>query len=254
LLSNLQKGRIIKTPRVFEAMLAVDRALFVPGGHLSPAVAYQDAPHPIGHGATISAPHMHAMCLELLADRLVPGATALDVGSGSGYLVACMAEMVTPKKTMKASEQHEGKGGEVAGASAAASGGSAGAASSSAGPSVFGIEHIGALVAASKKSLAAWDPSYEQRIQVVQGDGRLGFPGHQYDAIHVGAAAATIPQALLDQLKPGGRLVIPVGPEGGDQHLDAIDKDLQGKVTRMRVTGVRYVPLTSEEHQVKNAL
>jgi len=193
------------------------------------------------------------MCLELLADRLVPGATALDVGSGSGYLVACMAEMVTPKKTMKASEQqqHEGKGGEVAGASAASAGS---AASSSGGPSVFGIEHIGALVAASKKSLAAWDPSYEQRIEVVQGDGRLGFPGHQYDAIHVGAAAATIPQALLDQLKPGGRLVIPVGPEGGDQHLDAIDKDASGKITRMRVTGVRYVPLTSEEHQVKNAL
>jgi len=251
LVENLRKGHIIKTQRVYDAMMAVDRALFVPDGQQIPALAYQDSPQSIGSGATISAPHMHAMCLELLADRLKPGHNALDVGSGSGYLVAALAEMVAPKG-------HTGGGAASTSAAGAPDerktpAASASGAGSSITPSVFGIEHIGALVEASKRSLAAWDPHYEQRIHVVHGDGRLGLPGSLYHAIHVGAAAASIPQQLIDQLAPGGRLVIPVGPAGGDQHLDAIDKDEHGKITRTRVTGVRYVPLTSEKSQMQGA-
>ena len=68
-----------------------------------------------------------------------------------------------------------------------------------------------------------------------------------------GAAAAGIPPALLEQLKPGGRLVIPVGPEGGDQRLEVLDKEESGQITKRVVTGVRYVPLTSEQHQLGQA-
>merc|ERR1719326_1255043 len=72
-------------------MLATDRQNFAPTG------PYADRPQQIGFNATISAPHMHALALELLADHLVPGARTLDVGCGSGYLCACMARMVGPK-------------------------------------------------------------------------------------------------------------------------------------------------------------
>eukprot|EP00494_Astrolonche_serrata_P017373 UN17556 len=74
-------------------METIDRALFVPEGF----TPYIDSPMPIGYNATISAPHMHATCLELLKDHLQPGMHALDVGSGSGYLTACFAMMVGPE-------------------------------------------------------------------------------------------------------------------------------------------------------------
>lgn len=79
---------IIRSEIVEKAMLEVDR------GNYSPVSPYMDAPQGIGYGVTISAPHMHAHALELLKDHLVPGERALDVGSGSGYLTACMAIML----------------------------------------------------------------------------------------------------------------------------------------------------------------
>ncbi|KAJ3032150.1 Protein-L-isoaspartate(D-aspartate) O-methyltransferase [Rhizophlyctis rosea] len=165
--------------------------------------------------ATISAPHMHAHALEVLEPFLKDGAHVLDVGSGSGYLTACMAHMVGPK----------GK--------------------------VIGIEHIPELVESSRQNIQNDHPESLQsgRIDVVVGDGRQGYPKFApYDAIHVGAAAHPVPKALLEQLQSPGRMVIPVGR--ADQSLCQYDKDEEGVFNVTELMGVIYVPLTGREEQV----
>jgi len=213
LVANLHRQGIASNPRVIAAMQSVDRASFCPRH------PYEDSPQPIGHQATISAPHMHAMCLEALHAHLRPGMRALDVGSGTGYLTLCMALMV-------------GTSGKV-----------------------VGIEHVPDLVASSLTNVAADGKQAlldSGNLMLREGDGRLGCEEHgPYDAIHVGAAAPTLPPALVEQLKKGGRLIIPVGT--GTQYLLQIDKDLDGKVTQQKLTGVRYVPLTDLNSQLRGA-
>ncbi|CAA2967292.1 -L-isoaspartate O-methyltransferase 1 isoform X1 [Olea europaea subsp. europaea] len=213
MVEHLQSSGVIRSKKVAEVMETIDRALFVP----EDASPYMDSPMQIGYNATISAPHMHATCLELLENHLKPGMHSLDVGSGTGYLTACFAIMVGP----------EGR--------------------------AVGVEHIPELVESSlqnvQKSAAA--PLLKAGSLVLHtGDGRLGWPEHSpYDAIHVGAAAPEIPQALIDQLKPGGRLVIPVG--NIFQDLQVVDKNPDGSVSIRSETSVRYVPLTSREAQLR---
>lgn len=216
LIDNLYKAGIIKSERVCAAMASVDRALYLESS--SRGDAYQDSPSYIGFGATISAPHMHAYALEMLESRLRSGARALDVGSGSGYLTVCMAEMV-------------GKQGRV-----------------------FGIEHISDLVARARLSALAdrKDLVDAKRLQFLTVDGFDGLPDSgPYDAIHVGAAAPHVPTTLVKQLKKGGRMIIPVGPEYGDQYLMQIDKGTDGSVKQSKMMGVRYVPLTTKSHQLE---
>nr|WCZ58717.1 protein-L-isoaspartate(D-aspartate) O-methyltransferase [Seculamonas ecuadoriensis] len=211
LVRNLKRHHLFTSPRVEAAMLAVDRRHFCAVDE----TAYEDAPQPIGYNATISAPHMHAMCLEAMEPYLQPGARCLDIGSGSGYLVAAMAMMV-------------GDTGRV-----------------------FGIEHIPELVRFSAKNLQTHYPDLVEsgRVSVAVGDGRTGLPSEgPFDVIHVGAASAEYPEALVDQLKTPGILIVPYGK--WDQMLLQVTKDERGKIHEKDLCGVRYVPLTDKSKQL----
>ncbi|XP_051477172.1 protein-L-isoaspartate(D-aspartate) O-methyltransferase-like isoform X2 [Apus apus] len=115
-----------------------------------------------------------------------------------------------------------------------------------------GVEHIKELVHESIRNVQEDDPTLlsSGRVKLVVGDGRQGYPEEApYDAIHVGAAAAAVPKELLEELKPGGRLILPVGPEGANQVLMQYDKTREGQVVETQLMGVIYVPLTDREKQ-----
>jgi len=151
-------------------MLRVPREEFLPP-HVRD-YAYSDMPLPIGYGQTISAPHMVAMMCEYAGLRR--GMYVLEVGTGSGYHAAVMAEIV-------GDEGH-----------------------------VYTIERIPELALFAKRNLER--TGYSSRVTVIIGDGSRGFePAAPYDVIVVTAAAPDIPRPLVDQLRIGGRLVIPVG-------------------------------------------
>ncbi len=116
-----------------------------------------------------------------------------------------------------------------------------------------GIEHIKELNAGAEQNIKRDSPTLLEsgRVTLVTGDGRLGYPDKApYDAIHVGAAAVAVPDQLHEQLKPGGRLIIPVGHQGGTQYLEQHDKKKDGTVVKKKLMGVMYVPLTSKDEQL----
>eukprot|EP00403_Amphidinium_massartii_P043590 CAMPEP_0178457062 /NCGR_PEP_ID=MMETSP0689_2-20121128/46818_1 /TAXON_ID=160604 /ORGANISM="Amphidinium massartii, Strain CS-259" /LENGTH=195 /DNA_ID=CAMNT_0020083291 /DNA_START=17 /DNA_END=601 /DNA_ORIENTATION=- len=155
--------------------------------HYAPACPYPyvDRPLRIGSAATISAPHMHAQSLEFLAPCLVQGARALDVGSGSGYISVCMARLV-------------GETGKV-----------------------LGIDIADSLVSLAEANVAKADRDLMQLAACASAQGTAVGPFH---AIHVGAAAEAVPEKLLQQLAPCGRMLVPVGPADGPQVLVQIDR------------------------------
>lgn len=117
---------------------------------------------------------------------------------------------------------------------------------------VVGIEHIKELAKWSQQNLeTVFGPEYEKHIKIVCADGRLGEPREApFDAIHVGAASPKIPEKLLEQLAPNGRMMVPVDEGEHIQHVVLCEKDEHGKPTFTKLLGVRYVPLTSKDKQL----
>lgn len=182
--------------RVLDAIAAVPREVFVsPDRRRS---AWENRPLPIGEGQTISQPLVVAIMCELLSPG--PGDLVLDVGGGSGYHAAVLAQLA-------------GR--------------------------VISIERQPSLVAAARRALAA---AGIENVEMVEADGSLGWPAQApYDRINVAAAARDhVPQALLDQLAEGGRLVVPVGQR--HQRLE-LWRRTQGELTRKRLGAVAFVPL-----------
>ena len=211
LLKNLKNSGVLTSKNVYDAMKQVDRADFT-----SSAYAYADSPQSISYNATISAPHMHCHALQYLESYLTPGAHVLDVGFGSGYLTVALSKMIKDSGV------------------------------------VVGIEHIDELYEFGEKNISKHHKNLLEsgKIVLVNGDGRKGYEKYApYKVIHVGAAADDVPQDLINQLDNGGRMFIPVGT--WDQWINVIDKDKNGKITKRKVMGVRYVPLTDKEKQLR---
>jgi protein-L-isoaspartate(D-aspartate) O-methyltransferase len=194
------RARDIRDERVLAAMEAVPRELFVPEELLERA--YDDAALPIGAGQTISQPYMVARICEALALR--GRERVLDVGAGSGYQAAVLAELAR---------------------------------------SVYTIERLPELAARARGNLV--DAGYE-RVDVRVGDGTLGLPeAAPFDAIAVAAAAPELPHSLYDQLRPAGRIVVPVGGRRG-QELQLVVRSPEGPAV-VRSVPCRFVPLVGEE-------
>jgi protein-L-isoaspartate(D-aspartate) O-methyltransferase len=187
------------SPEVLAAMSRVPRHLFVPQD--ARRYAYQNRPLPIGHEQTISQPYIVALMSDLLAVKA--GERVLEVGTGSGYQAAVLAEM---------------------------------------GIEVYSIEIVELLARQAAETLQA--AGYGQ-VHTRAGDGYQGWPEHApFDGVIVTAGASHLPQPLLDQLKPGGRMVIPLGEAYDVQDLLLIRKDESGGTHTQNLIPVRFVPLT----------
>jgi protein-L-isoaspartate(D-aspartate) O-methyltransferase len=193
-------GQGITDTTTLRAMRTVPRHEFVPERYRDQA--YGDHPLPIGYGQTISQPYIVAYMTEIIQPR--PGMKVLEVGTGSGYQAAILAE---------------------------------------AGCEVYTIEIFRALATSAQERLARLG---YRSVKVRHGDGHFGWPEEApFDAIVVTAAAGYIPPDLIAQLKPGGRMVIPVGSVYGVQNLILVQKDQDGNTRTRNLLPVRFVPLLS---------
>jgi protein-L-isoaspartate(D-aspartate) O-methyltransferase len=197
LVARLLRAGLVSDPRVARALETVPRHLFVPEAFASEA--YGDHALPIGHGQTITQAANVARSVELLA--LAPGATALEVGTGSGYQTAVLALLC----------RH-----------------------------VFSLERIALLAAEARERLRSLGV---RNVSIKVFDGSYGWSDHApYDGIVVAAAAPQVPEPLVAQLKPAGRLVVPVGTSMRQRLL--VVRRLPSGRTRTEDAGeVAFVPL-----------
>ncbi len=188
----------VRDSAVLAAMRAVPRHEFV--APLYREQAYEDHPLPIECGQTISQPSLVAYMTELLRPR--PGMKVLEVGTGSGYQAAVLAQL---------------------------------------GCRVFTIEIFRELATSAEARLRRLG---YRAVAVRHGDGYAGWPEQApFDAIVVTAGAEHVPKPLVEQLAPGGRMVIPVGADPADAELTVVEKGRDGKARTREVLPVRFVPL-----------
>ena len=186
--------------RVLEAMRTVRRDEFVP--ERAKIAAYVNRPLPIGHGQTISQPYIVAIMTQLM--ETTPGDRVLEIGTGSGYQAAVLAEIVD---------------------------------------TVYTIEIIPELAESAAELLARL--GYDN-VHVRTGDGWYGWPeAGPFDAIIVTAVGEEVPGKLVEQLRPGGNMVLPIGSDW-DQNLAVLEKADDGEISLRYVLPVRFVPLTGD--------
>ncbi len=194
-------ARGVRDPAVLEAVTHVPRHWFVPAS--MQAVAYTDRPLPIGRGQTISQPYIVAFMTEALG--LTPNSKVLEVGTGSGYQAAVLAEIT---------------------------------------PHVYTVEIVEPL---ARRAIEYFQRYGYTTIKTRIGDGYAGWIEHApFDAVIVTCAPDHIPPKLIEQLKEGGKLCIPVGTEGGVQSLRLLTKSSAGKLTAADLMPVRFVPMTGD--------
>jgi protein-L-isoaspartate(D-aspartate) O-methyltransferase len=199
--TRAETGRAELSGRVMEAMARTPRHKLVPPGE--ERNAYRNHPLAIGLGQTISQPFIVALMTDLLDVK--PGEKVLEVGTGSGYQAAVLAEL---------------------------------------GARVYTIEILDQL---GREAAARLSELGYKTILTRIGDGYRGWAEHApFDSIIVTAAPREVPPALIEQLKAGGKLVIPLGESGGTQTLYLMEKQKDGQMTRRPVLAVRFVPLTGE--------
>lgn len=187
--------------RVLAALAKVPRHEFVPDDQRRHA--YDNRPLPIGHGQTISQPYIVALMTQLAAPDA--GDVVLEIGTGSGYQAAILAELVD---------------------------------------AVYSIEIVEPL---ADSAAALLDRLGYDNVATRLGDGYFGWVENApYDAIVVTAAASHVPRPLIEQLRPGGRMVIPVGDRFMTQQLLLIEKTADEELITRQIAAVRFVPLTGE--------
>lgn len=194
------EARGIKDSRVLKAMRKVPRHLFVPLEYRD--AAYEDRPLPIGEGQTISQPYIVALMTESL--RLTGRERVLEIGTGSGYQAAVLAELAQE---------------------------------------VYTVEIVPSLAIRARELLERLG---YKNVHVRSADGFFGWPeAAPFDAVILTCAAPRVPEKLLEQLKDGGRMVLPLGDDPFFQSLVLITKTAEG-IEQSPITGVVFVPMTGE--------
>jgi len=200
MVSQQIEARGVRSPEVLRALRSVPRHLFILGPERW--AAYEDSALPIGYGQTISQPYIVALMTECLAVK--PGDTVFEVGTGSGYQAAVLAEL---------------------------------------GAKVVSVEIVEPLAKRARGTLEHL--KYTERVRVLVGDGFVGRPElAPFDGILITCAVKSLPPPLVDQLKPGGRIVAPLGESLKAQTLTVATKAADGSLSYRSVTGVLFVPMT----------
>ena len=212
LIDTLVKEGVLRSPRVISTMRLVPREMFLPENMR--AYAAVDTPLPIGFGQTASAPHMVSIMNEAL--QLEVGNKVLEVGAGSGWHAATIAELVAPSGAPRSEYGH-----------------------------VYTVEIVQDLADFARKNIMK--TGFGDRVTIVSGDGSVGFAEKApFDRVLVTAAAPDVPEPLVEQLKSGGIMLIPVGSASLFQSLVKIVKGNDGKVKQENLGGVAFVPLTGK--------